>query len=86
MEWKIYIFIEIDIRFYWVCDRIGHNNFHVLWGKGRKNLGDYVTKRHPVWHHRTMQPRNLKPTKKKKTQKTAKMELEDSVLELGIPG
>ena len=29
-----------------------------------ENMADYVTKHHPIWNQRTMQPRYLKPTKK----------------------
>ena len=43
----------IDSRFYWVRDIIGQNNFHIFWEEGKKNLADYVTKHHPIWHHIT---------------------------------
>ena len=48
---------------YWVCDIIQKKN-HIFWEEGNKNLTDCVTKHHPIWHHRTMRPRYLKPTKK----------------------
>ena len=54
----------IDMRFYWVRDIIGQNNFHIFWEEGRKNLADYVTKHDPIWHHRTMRPIYLKATTK----------------------
>ena len=47
---------------YWVCDRKQQNNFHIFREEGNKNLVNYVTKYQLVWHHRTMQPRYLKPT------------------------
>ena len=28
----------IDMRFYWVRDKIQQNHFHILWEEGRKNL------------------------------------------------
>ena len=40
----------IDTIFYWVRDRIQQNNFHILREEGEKNLTDYVTKHHPIWH------------------------------------
>ena len=40
------------------------NHFHILWEEVKKNLEDYVTKHEPVWYHRAMQPRYLKPTEK----------------------
>ena len=65
MEWQTKKrFREIDMRFYWVRDRIRQNHLHVFWEEGKKNLAGDVTKHHPKWHHRTMRPRYLKPTKK----------------------
>ena len=54
----------IDMIFYWVRNIIRQNRFHILWKGGKKKLADYVTKHHPVWYHRTIQPIYLKPTKK----------------------
>ena len=55
--------IEIDMRFYWIRDKIIQNNFHIFWEEGKKNLSDYVTKHHPILHHIMMRPRYLKATK-----------------------
>ena len=52
------------MRFYWVRDRIRQNHFHIFWEEGEKNLADYVTKNHPIWHYREMRPRYVKATKK----------------------
>ena len=52
------------MRFYWVRGRIQQSYFRVFWEGGKKNLADYFTKHHPIWHHRTKQPIFLKPTKK----------------------
>jgi len=46
----------VDMRFYWVQDRIKQGHFKVFWRKGADNLGDYPTKHHPVRHHREMRP------------------------------
>ena len=46
----------IDMRFYWVRDRVRQNQFQVFWRKGTSNLGDYFTKHHPTSHHRDMRP------------------------------
>ena len=56
----------IDMIFYWVRDRIRKNHFHIFWEEVKKNLLYYVTKQHPIWHHRTMRPRYVKETKKHK--------------------
>jgi hypothetical protein len=42
----------IDMRFYWVRDRVRQGQFLILWSKGANNKGDYFTKHHPVAHHR----------------------------------
>ena len=55
---------SINMRFYWVRDRISQNQFHIFWEEGKKNLADYVTKYHPIWHHISMRPRHVKATKK----------------------
>ena len=56
--------LAIDMRFYWVRDRIQKNYFHILWERGSKKLADYFTKHHPIWHHRKMRQIYLSPTKK----------------------
>ena len=53
----------IDMRFYWVRDRIRKYHFYIFWEEVRKNLADYVTKHHPIWHHRSMRPRYVKAAK-----------------------
>ena len=58
------IYSEIDMRFYWVRDRIRQNHFPVFWEEGKKNLADYVTKHHLIWHHRAIRPRYFKAKKK----------------------
>ena len=46
----------IDMIFYWVRDIIWQNCFHIFWEEERENLADYVTKHHPIWHHRNTRP------------------------------
>ena len=46
----------IDMRFYWIKDRIKLGHFHVFWRPGTENLADYWTKHHPVSHHQAMRP------------------------------
>ena len=75
------------MRLYWVRYIIQQNHFHIFWEEGKKNLADYVTKHHPIWHHRAMRPRYVRATKKDiKTQKTSKLGPGDGVLELPILG
>ena len=61
--------------------------FHIIWEEGKKNPADYITKHHPIWHHRAMRPRYAKASKKIwKTQNTRKLVPGKGVLELPIPG
>jgi hypothetical protein len=33
----------MDMRFYWIRNRVQQNQFHIYWRPGTKNLGDYFT-------------------------------------------
>jgi hypothetical protein len=44
----------MDMRFYWVWDRVLQGRFLVYWKPGKENLGDYHTKHHPPSHHQSM--------------------------------
>ena len=57
-------YLAIDMRFYWIRDRIRQNYFRILWEEGKNQIGDYFTKHHPIWHHITMRPKYVKATKK----------------------
>ena len=46
----------IDMRFYWVRDRVDQGHFHVYWKPGKTNLADYFTKHHTATHHKLMRP------------------------------
>ena len=49
----------IDMRFYWVQDRVNQKQFHVFWKPGKENLADYVTKHHTAKHHQEMRDKFL---------------------------
>ena len=42
----------MDIRYYWLQDRVDQNQFQVKWKPGAVNLGDLYTKHHPAKHHK----------------------------------
>jgi hypothetical protein len=46
----------VDIRFYWIQDRVQQGHFKVHWLRGEHNHGDYFTKHHPGSHHIKMRP------------------------------
>ena len=41
----------IDMRFYWVRDRVQQRQFKIHWKKGALNHADYFSKHHPASHH-----------------------------------
>jgi hypothetical protein len=45
---------EMDMRFYWIKDRVKQGQFNVYWGPGYQNLADYFTKHHSPVHHKRM--------------------------------
>jgi hypothetical protein len=49
----------IDMRFYWIRDRIKQGQFIVHWCAGKDNLADYFTKHHSPAHHKLMRSRYL---------------------------
>jgi hypothetical protein len=44
----------IDMRFYWIRDRIKQGQFIIHWCVGKDNLTDYFTKHHYPAHHKLM--------------------------------
>jgi hypothetical protein len=46
----------MDMRYYWLQDRVRQNQFDVYWRPGKYNLGDDHTKHHPAQHHQDMRP------------------------------
>jgi hypothetical protein len=49
----------MDMRFYWIRDRVAQNQFVIYWRKGSDNDADYFTKQHPTSHHRALRQRFL---------------------------
>ena len=49
----------MDMRFYWIKDRVEQGQYQVHWRKGTDNLADYFTKHHSPSHHRRMRSRYL---------------------------
>ena len=53
----------INMRFYWIKDRVKMGQFKIFWRLGEENYGDHCTKHHPPAHHREMIPRALRSKK-----------------------
>jgi hypothetical protein len=49
----------IDMRFYWIRDRIKQGQFLVYWAPGTDNLANYLTTHHSPAHHKLMRSRYL---------------------------
>ena len=45
---------SMDMRFYWVRDRVKQKQFLIFWKKGASNLADYFTKHFYPAHHKEM--------------------------------
>jgi hypothetical protein len=41
----------MDMRFYWLQDRVEQGQFRIYWAPGEYNLADYFSKLHPPSHH-----------------------------------
>ena len=46
----------IDMRFYWLRDRVKQGQFKIIWAPGATNLADYFTKHHSPAHHKRVRP------------------------------
>ena len=46
----------MDMRWYWVKDRIEQGQFKLLWAPGNTNFADYYSKHHSPTHHRITRP------------------------------
>jgi hypothetical protein len=42
----------MDLRFYWINDRVKQGQFKIYLGPGFQNLADYFTKHHSPAHHK----------------------------------
>ena len=49
----------MDMRLYWINDRIKQGQFRVFWRPGPEYLGDYHYKHHPPEHHIPVQSKYL---------------------------
>jgi hypothetical protein len=46
----------MDMRLYWVKDRVEQDQFNVGWAPGDTNMGDYFKKNHSPAHHKRIIP------------------------------
>ncbi len=60
----------MDMRFYWIRDRVLQGQFIVYWKPGTNNMGDYYTKHHSPAHHQLMRSHYLHTKHSQRTQQT----------------
>jgi hypothetical protein len=46
----------MDMRFYWLQDRVEQGQFRIFWAPGEINLADYQSKVQPISVHKAVQP------------------------------
>jgi hypothetical protein len=46
----------MDMRFYWLVNRVKQGHFQIYWEPGKNNLADYPTKHHSPAHHKRVRP------------------------------
>ena len=49
----------VDMRFYWISERVRQGHFCIQWHKSDNNRADYFTKHHPKVHHQLKRFQNL---------------------------
>jgi hypothetical protein len=52
----------MDMRFYWIKDRVKQGQFRIYLGPGFQNLEDYFTEHHPPPHHNEYETKTFTPT------------------------
>ena len=46
----------MEMRYFWVGDKVAQDMYTLSWHLGQKNLADYQSKHHPGLHHQAVQP------------------------------
>jgi hypothetical protein len=47
---------SMEMRYFWVCDKIAQDAYNVKWHPEQENLADYQSKHHPGVHHQAVRP------------------------------
>jgi hypothetical protein len=47
---------SMDMRFYWLQDRVEQGQFRIFWAPGKTNLADYQSKVQPTSVHQAVRP------------------------------
>jgi hypothetical protein len=46
----------MEIRYFWVCDKVAQDKYDIRWHPGQENLADYQSKHHVGAHHQAVCP------------------------------
>jgi hypothetical protein len=49
---------SMEMRYFWVCDKIAQDAYSVKWQTGQENLADYQSNHHLGPHHQAVHPWN----------------------------
>ncbi len=41
----------MEMRFFWIGDKVAQNMYQIAWHPGQENLADYQSKHHIGFHH-----------------------------------
>ncbi len=47
---------SMEMRYFWVCDKVAQDAYNVRWHPGQGNLADYQSKHHIGTHHQAVCP------------------------------
>lgn len=46
----------MEMRYFWVCDKVAQDAYNIKWHPGQENLVDYQSKHHAGAHHQNVRP------------------------------
>jgi hypothetical protein len=47
---------SMEMRYFWVCDKVAQDAYNVKWHPGQENLANYQSKHHTGAHHQAVRP------------------------------
>ena len=47
---------SMEMRYFWVCDKIAQDAYNIKWHPWQENLADYQSKHHTGAHHQAVRP------------------------------
>ncbi len=47
---------SMEMRYFWVCNKVAQNAYAIKWHPGQENLSDYQSKQHIGAHHQAVCP------------------------------